>query len=171
MYKRTAQCLVSSSRAVVHNTGEEELASTLSKLKLTRGSACPCVWRGCIKGEDVAAIVHGDDITIGGERSAVKVFIKTISRKYGEDPDIRKEWKNIESCFFAVVLFVVCFFFFSLSTDLHSAVVQQTHLGSCTHMDRTGLEFNLSWRNKNSSHCHLDVIHGSGASLLRLPVY
>ena len=47
----------------------EELASTLSDLKLTRGIACPCVWRGCIKGEDIVATVHGDDITIGGERS------------------------------------------------------------------------------------------------------
>ena len=34
---------------------EEELASTLSSLKLTRGSACPCVWRGHIKGEDIIA--------------------------------------------------------------------------------------------------------------------
>ena len=31
-------------------------------------------------------------------------------------------------------------------------------------MDRTGLDFNLSLRNKNSSHCHLDIIHGGGAS-------
>ena len=30
---------------------EEELASTFSDLKLTRGIACPCVWQGCIKGE------------------------------------------------------------------------------------------------------------------------
>ena len=50
---------------------EEELASTLSGLGLTRGTACPCVWRGRIKVEDVAAIVHGDDITIGGQRPAV----------------------------------------------------------------------------------------------------
>ena len=44
---------------------------------------------------------------------------------------------------------------------------------SCTHVDRTGLEFNLSFvslQNKNSSHRHLDVKHGSGASPLRLPV-
>ena len=37
-------------------------------------------------------------------------------------------------------------------------------------MDRTGLEFNLSLvslRNKNSSHCHLEIIHGSGAGLFR----
>ena len=45
---------------------EEELASTLSGLGLTRGSACPCVWRGRIKGEDIVATVNGDDITIGG---------------------------------------------------------------------------------------------------------
>ena len=42
---------------------EEELASTLTDLKLTRGIACPCVWRGCIKGEHIVATVHGDDIT------------------------------------------------------------------------------------------------------------
>ena len=29
---------------------EDELASTLSDLKLTRGIACPCVWQGLIKG-------------------------------------------------------------------------------------------------------------------------
>ena len=60
---------------------EEEVASTLSDLKLTRGIACPCVWQGCIKGEDIVATVHGDDITIGGERSAVEFLIKMISRK------------------------------------------------------------------------------------------
>ena len=41
-------------------------------------------------------------------------------------------------------------------------------------MDRTGLELNLSFvslQNKNSSHCHLDITHGSGASPLKLPVY
>ena len=52
---------------------EEELASTLSGLGLTRGSAYPCVWRGRIKGED---------ITIGGQRSAVESLIKMISKKY-----------------------------------------------------------------------------------------
>ena len=57
---------------------EEVLTSTLSDLKLTRGIACPCVWRGCIKGEDIVATVHGDDITIGGKRSAVKM----ISNRY-----------------------------------------------------------------------------------------
>ena len=61
---------------------EEELASTLSGLGLTRGSACPCVWRGRIKGEDIVATVHGDDITIGGQRSAVESLIKMISKKY-----------------------------------------------------------------------------------------
>ena len=29
------------------------------------------------------ATVHGDDITIGGERSAVELLIRKISRKYG----------------------------------------------------------------------------------------
>ena len=33
------------------------------------------------------------------------------------------------------------------------------------------LSFIWSLQNKNSSHFHLDITHGSGASLLRLPVY
>ena len=48
-----------------------------------------------MKGEDVVATVHGDDIKIGGERSAVELLIKMISRRYeikkqviGEDPDL-----------------------------------------------------------------------------------
>ena len=53
---------------------EEELTSTLSDLKLTRGTACPCVRRGCIKGEHTVITVHGDDIATGGERSAVEVL-------------------------------------------------------------------------------------------------
>ena len=43
------------------------------------------------------ATVHGDDITIGGERSSVEFLIKMISRKYeikkqviGEDPELEK---------------------------------------------------------------------------------
>ena len=76
---------------------EEELASTLSGLGLTRGNACPCVWRGRIKGEDVVATVHDDDITIGGQRTAVESLIKMISKKYeikkqvlAGDPDLEK---------------------------------------------------------------------------------
>ena len=61
---------------------KEELASTLSDLKLMRGVACPCVWRGHIKGEHVVATVHGNDITIGGERSAVELLIRKIPRNY-----------------------------------------------------------------------------------------
>ena len=81
---------------------EEELTSTLSDLKLTRGIACPCVWRGCIKGEDTVATVHGDDITVGGERSAVELFIKMISKRHeskkqviGEDPDLEKSGRTL----------------------------------------------------------------------------
>ena len=37
--------------------------------------------------EDIVATVHGDDITTGGERSAVAFLIKMISRKY----DIKKQ--------------------------------------------------------------------------------
>ena len=40
-----------------------------------------CVWSRHIKGEDIVATVHGDDITIGGERSAVELFIRMISKK------------------------------------------------------------------------------------------
>ena len=42
----------------------------------------PCVWKGHIKGEDIVATEHGDDITIGGERSAVEFLTKMMSRKY-----------------------------------------------------------------------------------------
>ena len=56
---------------------EEELASTLNGLGLT-----PCVWRGRIKREDAVATVHGDDFTIGGQRTAVEFLIKMISKKY-----------------------------------------------------------------------------------------
>ena len=65
------------------------------------------------------------------------------------------------------------FFFSSAYPQTDTAQLHNTHLDSCTHMDRTALEFNLSFvslQNNNSSHCHLDIIHGSGASLLRLPV-
>ena len=73
------------------------MASTVSDLKFKRGSACPCVWKCHIKGKDTVATVHGDDITVGGERSAVELPTKMISRKYeikkqvlGEDPDLEK---------------------------------------------------------------------------------
>ena len=75
---------------------EEELASTLGDLGLTRRRACPCVWRSCIKEKDIVATVHGDDITIGGQRSAVESLIR-MSKKYeikkqvfGGDPDLEK---------------------------------------------------------------------------------
>ena len=80
---------------------EEELTSTLSDLKLTRGVACPCVWRGHIKDEHVVATVHGDVMTIGGERSAVELLIRNTSRKYeikkqvsGEDVDLEKSGRT-----------------------------------------------------------------------------
>ena len=76
---------------------EEELVSTLTGLGLTRESACPCVWRGRIKREDVVATLHGDDMTIGGQRTAVEFLIKVISKKceirkqvLGRDPDLEK---------------------------------------------------------------------------------
>ena len=80
---------------------EEELASTLSDLKLTRGLACPYVCQGCIKGEHVVATVHGDDITICGESLAVELLIETISRKYESKKQVKmrtlRNWKNLAS--------------------------------------------------------------------------
>ena len=45
--------------------------------------------------EDIVATVRGDDITIGGEQSAVEFLIKIISKRYEikkqliwEDPDL-----------------------------------------------------------------------------------
>ena len=40
-------------RRAAQNWEDKHAASTLSDLKLTRGIACPCVWQGCIKGEQV----------------------------------------------------------------------------------------------------------------------
>ena len=51
---------------------EDEFASTLGDLKLTRGMACPRVRQGCIRGKHIVATVHGDDIKIGGDRSVVE---------------------------------------------------------------------------------------------------
>ena len=60
------------------------------------------MWEGRIKEEDIVATVHRDDITIGGERSAVEFLIKMISRKYeirkqviGEDPDLEKSGRKL----------------------------------------------------------------------------
>ena len=54
-----------------YQTGDEHMCGLLRyslydaaqnwEEELTRGSACPCVWRGRIKGEDIVATVHGDD--------------------------------------------------------------------------------------------------------------
>ena len=47
----------------------------------------------CTKGKHVVATVHGDDITIGGERSVVEILIKIRSTRYevvGEDADLEK---------------------------------------------------------------------------------
>ena len=57
-----------------------------------------------------------------------------------------------------------CLFFFSSSAypQTDTAQLYNTHPDSCTHTDRTSLEFNLSFaslQNKNSSHRHLDIVH------------
>ena len=68
--RRCAGCCSAAcpARATPHKIGRKSLPSTLSDLESTRGIACPCVWQGCTKGEDVVATVHGDDITIGDRR-------------------------------------------------------------------------------------------------------
>ena len=60
------------------------------------------LWQGCIKGKHIVATVHGDDITLGGERSVVEFLINMISRKYeikkqviGEDADIEKSGRKL----------------------------------------------------------------------------
>ena len=75
---------------------EDDLATTLSSLKLTRGCACSCVWRGHIKRVHIVATVHGDDITRGGLISSAiphqndieKVRDQEASDR--EDPDLEK---------------------------------------------------------------------------------
>ena len=90
------QCNLCSTRDTAH-IWKKDLASTLSDPKVTRGIACPCVWQGGVKGVHFGATVHGDDITIGGQRPAVEIFIKMISRAHeikkeviGEDADLEK---------------------------------------------------------------------------------
>ena len=41
--------------------------------------------------------VHGDDITIGGERSAVELLIKLISRKYDVKKQVIGEEADLEN--------------------------------------------------------------------------
>ena len=55
------------------------------------------MWKGFVQDEHIVATVHGDNITISGERSAVEFVIKMISRNYefrkqviGEDADLEK---------------------------------------------------------------------------------
>ena len=56
-----------------------------------------CVERPHQVARSAVATVHGDDITIGGQRTVVEFFIKMISREYGirkqvigEEPDLEK---------------------------------------------------------------------------------
>ena len=84
----------------VAQNGEEELAATLNKFKLTRGVACPSVWQCRSRGEHVVATVRGGDITIGGKRAAVELLIKMISMKLeikkqmmSEDTDLENSWR------------------------------------------------------------------------------
>ena len=76
---------------------EEELTSTLSDLKVDERDRMPMRAGRLHMGKHIVATVHGDDITIGGERSAVEFLIKVISRTYeikkqviGEDADLEK---------------------------------------------------------------------------------
>ena len=62
--------------------------------------------QSCIKGEHFVATVHGDDITIGGERSPVELVIKMVSRKFeikkqviGEDANLVKGGRILNCVF------------------------------------------------------------------------
>ena len=90
------QCSLCGTRDATDNW-EEGHAWTLNDLKLMRGIACPCVWQSCMKGKHIVATVHGDNMTIGGERSVVELLIKMVSRKseikkhvIGEDAYLEK---------------------------------------------------------------------------------
>ena len=50
----------------------------------------------CIKGKHIVVSVHGDDITIGGERSTVEFLIKKISRKYEIKKQVIEEDADLE---------------------------------------------------------------------------
>ena len=54
------------------------------------------MWRGHIKEEDIIATVHGDDITIGGERSAVECLIRMISKNYEVKKQVIEEDLDLE---------------------------------------------------------------------------
>ena len=78
---------------------EDELAATLSKLKLTK-VACTCVWQSRTRVEHVEATVRRDDILVCGTRPAVERLIKMISRKHeikkpviGKDTDLERSGK------------------------------------------------------------------------------
>ena len=74
---------VCTARVMPHKIGKEELATTIDERKRVSRGAHRCN--------------RADDITIGGEGSAVEFFIRMISKKYeikkqviGEDPDLEK---------------------------------------------------------------------------------
>ena len=84
-----------------------------------------------------------------------------------------KHWHLYNNTVSSLLLSSLLFVFSSSAyPQTDTAQLYNTHPDSCTHVDRTGLEFNLSsvsLQNENSSHYPLDIIHGGGASPLRLP--
>ena len=76
---------------------EEELAATLSKLKLSRGIACTFAWQSRTRGEHVVATVQMMTPPSVDNDQAVELLTKMISRKneikkpvIGEDADLEK---------------------------------------------------------------------------------
>ena len=59
-----------------------------------------CVERPHQEGREVVATVHGDDVTIGGQRTAEELLIKMISKKYetGNRYSPREERENSLPC-------------------------------------------------------------------------
>ena len=85
-------------RDAAHNW-EEELASTLGDLGLTRGRACPCVWRGkaASRGRTSWQQCTATTSQLVGNGRQCSLLIRTISKKYeikkqvlGRDPDLEK---------------------------------------------------------------------------------
>ena len=88
-----------------------------------------------------------------------------------------RHWRLYTNTVSSLPLSSLLFFSSSAYPQTDTAQLYNTHPDSCTHMDRTCLEFNLSsvsLQNKNCSHCHLDVIRSQSsetAGLLKPQIY
>ena len=95
---------------------------------------------------------YGRTCTVKWKRSVSSLFL-TCDRLYITLTCDRLYTDTVSSLLLSSLIFSS-----SAYPQTGTAQLYNTHRDSCAHMDRTGLEFNLSLRNKNSSHCHLDII-------------